>query len=150
MSGAVEKQPPVAGFQNLVDAGFVPIRGDTEELSVIRVQGDAVGGADPELTGRAAVQGGDMVVRKTEGVVRAEIVVVVLDAVLVQTAEGADPDLAVRVFGERLDALVGDAVSDDDAALDAFVPGCGMRPGTGGGEQEGKDPGMKSHGDGAY
>ena len=135
LSRPVEEQLPVARLQDFIDARRLAVYRNAEELPVVRMEGDSVRGADPELAGSAAAQGGDVVVREAKRVVRAEILVVVLDGIFVEPAESADPDVSVGIFGEGLYPLVGYAVGDDDVAVCADGSRCSVLPFAGGCQQ---------------
>ena len=79
------------------------------------------------------------VVRKAQGILGMEVLVILIDAVLVQPAGGSDPDMSVSILGEGVHPLVGEAVGHDDAF---GRTGNGQFPfsaadGDGGGEEEG-------------
>ena len=121
LGGAVEQEPPVAGLDNLVDVQSAAFDRDALEAALVGAQRDAVGRADPEPPVGTSVQGRDLVVRQAERVVRAEVLVVVVDGVFVEPAEGPDPDVAVGVLRESVHPLVGKPVGDDDVV---GVGGC--------------------------
>ena len=64
---------------------------------------------------------GNLVVRQSQRVVGAEVLVVVVHVVLVQSAERAYPYMALRVFGYGGDFLVGEVVGYD-GAFDFGIP----------------------------
>ena len=114
LGGAVEQDLSVAGLDDFVDVRAAPLDRDALESAIVGAQRDSVGRADPKPPVGAFPQGRDLVVRQAEGVVRAEILVIIVAGVFVEPAEGADPDVAVGVLREGVHLLVGDPVGDDD------------------------------------
>ena len=138
LAGAVEEHLAVACFYDFGDVLGVPVHGDALETAFVRAQGDAVGRADPKLAGCVTIQCGNLIVRQAERIVRAEILVIILNAVFIEPAEGPDPDMAVGVFRKSVYPLVGKPVCDDDVPGARMGSWSGMGPGAGQ-RQQGED-----------
>ena len=133
LAGAVEEHAAVARLHDFGDVPGVAFHGDAPEAAFFRAQGDAVGRSDPELAGGVAVQGRHLVVWQAQRVVRAEILMILLDAVFIESAESADPDMAVGILREGVHPLVGKPVGDShdlgagNGVLGVLRAGAGQR-----------------------
>ena len=109
----VQQDAPVARLQQLQAVSVGQVGGDVPEGVLVRVDGQAVDAGDPEPSARVAQQGPDLVVLRAQRVVRAVVLLEFVGVILVQPAEGAYPDVALRVFGEGVHLLVGNLVGQE-------------------------------------
>ena len=111
--GIAHQQFPVPGLPDPV--GVRPAGGGhVPEPAFGRQAGCPLRSRGPEDPGRTSENIVHLVVGEAERVVRAEILVVFVDAVPVEPAGSGDPDMPVGILGEGVHPLVGEAVGDDD------------------------------------
>ena len=84
------------------------------ELALGCQPGDPAVRRGPDGSVRTAIDIVHLVVRKAQRIVRAEVLVILVDAVSVEPAGGGDPDMAVVILGEGVHPLVGEPVGNDD------------------------------------
>ena len=106
-SGIVCQEHALAGLHHRSDILVVIQDGNPLEASLRGPDRDAVDSGCPEPSVTALEDGIYLIVRQSCCVVGTEVLVIVVDAVFVEAAEGGDPYLAVRILGESIDTLVG-------------------------------------------
>ena len=124
----VQQDAPVACLQQLHAVFVHQVRGDMAESVLVGVDGQPVDAGHPQLSARVAQQCPDLVVLRTQRIIGAVILLVFVGVIFVQSAEGAYPDVALRVFGKGVDLLVGQLVGKEGIL---YIPGvCFLAPGS--------------------
>ena len=89
---------------------YVPVAaqaGNPPEISGLCAVSHAVGRGGPEDPVAVAPDVVDLIVRKAQGVVRAEILVILVDVIFVEATESGYPYMAVGILRESVHSLVG-------------------------------------------
>ena len=111
--GVVQQDPPVRRLEDAAEIGIFSRVAHATESPGFRPVGDAVEGRRPQSAVTAAEHVVDLVVRQACHVVGAEILMVFVDVVFVQSAGRGDPDMAVGILRETVHFLVGQHVGND-------------------------------------
>ena len=83
------------------------------EIVLVGIHARAVYGGDPQASARIAHHIFNLVVRKTEGIVGAEILVIFVHVIFVQPAESTHPYMALCILDNRVYHFVGKVIGND-------------------------------------
>ena len=83
------------------------------EIVAVGIYAQPVDRSHPQTPARVEHHILNLVVGQTERIVRTEILLVLVGVVLVQSAKRSDPDMPLRILGESLYLLVGDALGKE-------------------------------------
>lgn len=94
-------------FQYLRKILILHGEGDSRKFALLIVVADAIGRSYPQSVFGISENATDIVVGQPHGVVYAEVLVVLVAVILIETTEGANPDLSVLVLADAFYFLVG-------------------------------------------
>ena len=135
--GVAHEEPSVGRLPEAVDAGTFAQGVHPVETAVPAPAGHTVIRPGPERSLLVQEDGVHLVVGKAQRIVRSKVLVVFVDAELVEPPARRNPDMPVGVFGEGVHFLVGQTVGNDGRPF-RNRSGCFLA-GRAGGEQEDPD-----------
>ena len=104
--GVAHEDPAIDGFPEPVDIPTVAQDVHPVEAAVFLPESDTVIRPGPECSLLVQEDGVHLVVGKAQRIVRSKVLVVFVDAELIESPAGRNPDMSVGVFGEGIHFLV--------------------------------------------
>lgn len=130
--GAFEQQASFPAFEYLADVVIGVLNGIALEIAFVRVNADSVDRSHPKPSGGVAEEVVYLVVGQSQRIVRADVLMIIVDVEFVEPSKSAYSDMSQRILFESVDFLVGKFIRNDDILFRRIFGGLN-RAGTGGG-----------------